>query len=726
MSSRSDLDPITFEVIKHRLWNLNIEHGEAIMRASGSPICVFGHDFNPCILTADAEYVFYGPYIQFLSSAADLTAKWIMEHRRENPGINEGDMFLSNDPWIGATHQMDVTVLCPVFVDDELFCWVGNTLHQADIGGTTPGSFCPDAIDVFHEPTPMAPVKVVEGGLLRADIEDLYVRQSRMPALVALDLRAAIGGNTIARAGIHALVERYGKQEVTNAMRRIIDDSESVFLHRLARLPDGLWRERGYIEQALPGDRGVYRLALSLEKRGDALVFGNEGTSQQAGALNCTTAGWRGGLVNAVSLAFCYDQLYAIGGPLRHLRFDVTPGTICSAEYPAAVSNAPAFVIHMIIGMAGNVLGRMLIADPVQRRKIFTSSAASTSLVSAMSATNQHGDPWAGIHLEILGGGICAFSHKDGVPTGGLVHDLKGRMPDIEEIEQTAPLLHLYRRELKDSAGPGRWSRAVGPVAAHVPHGTDVVNHAVAGAGFAAPTSPGLFGGHPGAPNRLRQVLGSDVREWFARGEIPTDLSELSGTTRLLQPKDTGLEQRESDAHEFRLSAGAGYGDPLLREPWRVAEDVALGYLSHASAEQFYGVVLADDAVNTQATDELRASLRRERLDGREPAELDPAEGTRVTESLLRDGDFPGCISCRMCRTEICSTTEVYKEHVLLRRLDLSCATALAPDPAEYVDERFEFREFYCPACGTLIETEIALASDPLLRDIELSTLEAN
>jgi N-methylhydantoinase B len=719
------LDPITYEVIRHRLWNINVEHGNAIIRASGSPICVYGHDFNPCILTEDAEYVYYGPFIQILSSAADLTVKWVMENRAEDPGIEDGDMFLSSDPWIGATHQMDVTLLCPVFIEGELFCWVANTIHQADMGGTTPGSFCPDARDVYVEPTPIPPVKIVEHGRLRPDIEHMYVRQSRMPELLSLDLRAAMGGNLTAKARILGLVERYGAATVKASMRRIIDDSERVFLDRLGRLPDGVWRERAFLEQSLPGERDVYQMCVNLEKRGDTLTFSNAGTDPQAGSLNCTVAGWRGGLVNAVSLAFCYDLLYAIGGPLRHLRFDATPGTICSAVHPGAVSNAAAFVIHMLLGMGGNVLGRMMVRDPEQRRKIFTSSAASSSLVSALSGINQHGKPWAGIHLELLAGGLSAFSHKDGVPTGGLVHDLQGRMPDAEELEQGAPLLYLYRRELRDSAGVGRWSRAVGPVAAHVTHGAERIDHSVSGCGFAAPTSPGLFGGHPGVTNRIAQVRNSDVREWFARGEIPSDLDQLAGEAVFPQPKSTGMWQTPDDVHEYRLSAGAGYGDPLLREPERVAEDLLLGYVSEPVALQYYGVAFVDDpgsgsrVVDEAATAERRAEMRRERIGGSDPVVAVPLsdELPRVSEYLvLRDGR----IACRMCGHDVCGETEDYKTGLCRTDLPLTRANGLLADPARYVDAEFQYRLFACPSCATLVETEMARTTDPTLRDIEL------
>src|SRR6266581_3634671 len=111
------IDPITYEVIRHSLWHVNEEHGATIQRLSGSPVAMYALDLNPSILTEDGEFVYFGPYMQYMS------------------GVREGDMFLANDPWVGAAHQQDVMLICPVFWKGELFCWVTNCLHQYDLGG---------------------------------------------------------------------------------------------------------------------------------------------------------------------------------------------------------------------------------------------------------------------------------------------------------------------------------------------------------------------------------------------------------------------------------------------------------------------------------------------------------------------------------------------------------------------------------------------------------------
>ncbi len=200
----SKLDPITYEVIRHSLWNINEEHGATIQRLSGSPVAMYALDLNPSILTEEGEFVFFGPYMQYMSGVADTQVKWILENRSDNPGIRDGDMFLANDPWVGAAHQQDVMLICPVFHEDQLFCWVTNCLHQYDIGGITPSSFCMSAESAYEEGLLVPPVKIIENGEIRRDIEELYLRSSRKPEAVALDFRAQLAGNNTAKARVEA------------------------------------------------------------------------------------------------------------------------------------------------------------------------------------------------------------------------------------------------------------------------------------------------------------------------------------------------------------------------------------------------------------------------------------------------------------------------------------------------------------------------------------------
>jgi N-methylhydantoinase B len=153
------------------LWNINQQHGETIENLAVSPITLETRDFQPGIQQADGDFLYFGQYLQYFAGVLDLNVKWILENRSDEPGIQSGDMFLNNDPWVGAPHQQDVTIAAPVFYDGKVFCWVANVAHQNDIGGSVAGSFCQDADDIHDDPVPIPPLKIVEGGDIRQDIE---------------------------------------------------------------------------------------------------------------------------------------------------------------------------------------------------------------------------------------------------------------------------------------------------------------------------------------------------------------------------------------------------------------------------------------------------------------------------------------------------------------------------------------------------------------------------
>ena len=170
-------------------------------------------------------------------------------------------------------HQSDVSVFAPVFWEGELFAWTNACSHQLDLGGVAPGSWTPKSKDVFWESLPIPPMKIYENGALRADAEDAYLRRSRVPRLLALDLRAQIGANKVAVERIKALIGKYGPDKVKAAMRRSLDDAETRVRQRLAGLPDGTWSASAYQDQAREGDRGVYKVVCAMTKAGERLDF---------------------------------------------------------------------------------------------------------------------------------------------------------------------------------------------------------------------------------------------------------------------------------------------------------------------------------------------------------------------------------------------------------------------------------------------------------------------
>src|SRR5215469_14799665 len=713
------IDPITYEVIRHALWHVNEEHGATIQRLSGSPVAMYALDLNPSILTEDGEFVYFGPYMQYMSGVTDTQVKWVLEYRSDNPGIGEGDMFLANDPWVGAAHQQDVMLICPVFWKGELFCWVTNCLHQYDLGGITPSSFCGSAENAFEEGICIPPVKIVENNTIRRDIEEVYLRASRKPEAVALDFRAQLAGNITARDRVLTLVRRYGPDAVKGVMKKIIDNAETAFVAKLERLPDGVWRERTYVECCRPGDRRTHRVMLTLKKKGAKLVFENEGSAPQDGAMNATYSGWRGAIMVALNELLCWDQYFCIGGALRHVEFDPTPGTFNCADFPASVSTAPIQAMEISVYPAYNVLSKMIHPDPELRKDIMCIGGTSQWPATIFRGIDQWGERYGYILVDPIGGAIGAFATGDGISTGGQSRTPICKLPNVEHTEQTFPLLFLYRKEVVDSGGAGRFRGGLSAESCFIPHRTDAITQDTLSSGNAIPTSPGMMGGYPGSVNVYKFKRSTDILEQFSARQVPSDIADIKGEDVTLQLRQEGFTQEPRDVYAVIWSAAGGFGDPLARDPEKVRADVVDDRcVSIEAAREIYGVVIkADDRVDEAATRKLRSSRRdaNRKKDG-SVLRLDGSVASHLTDSLDLRREKEGVhIACSRCAADLGPARGNYKDRCVRHDADISAANPNIGDYRRYIDDRPVFRQFFCPGCGALVENEVARESDPVL-----------
>jgi len=454
-----DLDPITLQVLRSRLWNKNLEHGDVIQRVSGSAPVVYSRDYATAICTEAGDVVVVSPTIQFFSALADLIVRWTLEHRSAAPGIREGDVFMQNDPYIGAAQQSDTAFYAPVFWNGELFCWVFNTLHVGDIGGVDAGGWAVNARDFFDESIAMPPVKVVEGGTPRWDVAEAFVRASREPDSILLNVKSALAGIRAIREQITEMLEGYGPAVVKGVMRRMIADCSKVVAERLARIPDGTWSERLYVTGLMPGEGATHQEVLSLTKRGDQILCTNEGTSPQGGAGNSTYGFLRAAVVGAVGTALAWDQLGCAAGVANHIVFDPVPGTRSVARWPAAVSAHQSTFITL--DLAASVTSKMLLSAPEDLRiRAYAGGGLSLPLGDVVLGFDEHmrlvatpGSAGQGL----LGGCLGAFPFRDGIDSGGSWWMVGSSAGNVEEAEEAGVTLVLFRSENPDSGAPGRW-----------------------------------------------------------------------------------------------------------------------------------------------------------------------------------------------------------------------------------------------------------------------------
>jgi N-methylhydantoinase B len=724
----SDIDPIAFEVIRNALWILNEEHADTIRKVGASPVASFANDLNTSIQTEIGEAVMFAPYVQYFAGVADLVVQWTLENRGENPGIEEGDVFFQNDPLIGVSHQMDVQTFAPVFIDGALFCWVFNSVHVRDIGGTEPSSFCVEARDIYGEATPIPPIKLAERGRLRTDVEQMIRRHSRIPGLLALDLRSQLAGVHAASNRARELVARYGAATVKAAMRKIIDDTSAAVSKRLRRIPDGTWHEVTYLGALTKGDRHAHRVTMTMTKTADQLVFSNEGTETEFGSANCSFGAWRAAIANSMSALLAWDHRYCTGGVLKQAAFRPVPGTINCIDRSGAVSNLLG--IMSSVAMSAAVLSKMLSCDAELARNQMAVKASSAW--TGMSGIDQWGQPYATVSLDEIASGGGAFSFKDGIDQGGTYTIPRSEAGDCEVWEQASPILYLFRR-YSLGFGHGRYRGGRGIVIGWVGHGTGRQLMSAASIPLSLPGANGLWGGHSGQAGFFMSAHECGIAQIMLDGGLPRSTEQLREIVELkpVPPKSVGVPLLRDDVWVMDIGSAGGYGDPIKRDPQAVLEDIREG-LTPEQASEIYGVVLSDDAVDVEQTRQRRKAIRNGRLArALVPLQAIPTPAPNGGDKLLfRMGgelkvieiDGRAYIACADCGYYLCNSGGNYKLgcgriNGSLNELD----GFLYGNPGEELDDLMVYRSYICPGCGILLENELARQDEPPFWDVRLN-----
>ncbi|MCT2557520.1 hydantoinase B/oxoprolinase family protein [Tsuneonella sp. YG55] len=714
------LDPTDYEVIRQKLWTINLAHGDTITRISGSPVLAT-LDFNMSILTEDADVVMNAPYIQFLNAGAPLGIRYIMENYSTAPGIDEGDIFCCNDPWIAACHQMDVLFAAPIFCEGKLFGWAANAGHQYDLGGIVPGGWPQNAEDVYSDPVVLPPFKLVEKGVMRRDLEALYLRQSRLPDMVALDLRAQLAGVRFAREQIVQLCGRFGAATVKAAMRQMVDQAQESFRKKLLSIPDGTWTETRYIDEPMPFSRTTQRTQLSVTKKGDRLTISNAGTDAQTPGTNgIPFVTWAGSITGIISVSMLYEQLFAYGGCERQIDYEATPGTLTCVDYPAAVSGGILHAVTMMNAMQA-VLSRMMAASEELKGDIVAPCAE--FMLPVLIGFNDRGEYFGQAILDGFACGSGARSFGDGVDTGGPNFSPLSMILNTEQLEQWYPILCLYRRSDPDSGGAGKWRGGNGLRLGITPYraqSMDIVTN-TGGQGATSQNGQGLLGGLPSPASHYVIRKGTELATLMAGKRLPQTAFDIAAEETLwLGPKSNGTPLSKGDIFEFRVGGGGGYGDPLDRDPQLVARDIELGAISPDAARNVYGF----DPEDSNARSRLRESRGKWR-------KLETSDETRVLATgepdlaiheyvVATDRNGERVLACAKCGERLAGFSGSYKDGALVTEVAITTIPS-APDPARYIDDEMVLRLFACPGCLTQVSADIARAGEPVFEEMRLA-----
>ncbi|QPC41544.1 hydantoinase B/oxoprolinase family protein [Kaustia mangrovi] len=497
-----------------------------------------------------------------------------------------GDVAFTNDPYSGhvATHAPDTHLWKPVFAEGEIVAWTGGHIHNTDMGGAVPASLSRSLTEVHQEGLRFPPMKLVREGTFDAQILRIMETNVRKPALNIGDIKALVGALNTGERKVHAMIERFGRQGFLTGVAALMDQAEAQAREILRGIPDGDYVFADYADE--DSDIGnPCRLKLTLSVRDDSAVLDFTGSDPQlASSLNVPSGG---DPRHTILLVGVYYVLYTLNprillntGLTRPFTCIAPEGTVLNPVEPAAVgmrSLTCARLRSVIFGAFSQAIPERMPAAP----------AGNNCIVNVMTHDERSRRAVIAAVNPVVGGG-GGMPHRDGTNGSGADAAYLKNTP-IEITETEVPVEFVKYGLARDSGGPGRWRGGLA---------TEMAFRV-----FAPDT-------RITARNRDRSVF----RPWGVLGGRAAGLSDMvvnPGTSdeRRLGNTDTAVLQ-PGDVLEIRSAGGGGRGDPMAREPWRVAQDVARGHVSETAAREEYGVVLTGGTVDEAATTALRAQAR--------------------------------------------------------------------------------------------------------------------
>ncbi|GAB3633864.1 hydantoinase B/oxoprolinase family protein [Microbacterium shaanxiense] len=692
-----DVDPITFEVVRNRLSAITEEQAITLKAVSGSPVVTDATDFNVGTYLSDGQIVTMGPQVLFHSGSMASVVRNIVADCEASPGIREGDMFILNNPYKGALHQQDVSIVAPVFYHGERVAWVGACAHQIDMGGMNFGSWGIGATMIQQEAVLMSGVRLVEQGEIRTDIWDMVLGMTRMPLAVGLDLKAMIAANNVAARRLTELFDRYGLAEVLRIMELEIEHSEQHLRDRLRELPDGSYRGQDFLEHD-GHTNTLYEICVEVRKTGDRLVFDFTGTSPQApGFINCTWSGMLAGVFTALLPTLAPDLRWN-EGLLRVIELEAPEAIVCNASFPAPVSSATISATWVVTNVALQALSR-LAATTAATLPDATAVTKGSMTAFVINGVNRDGTPYGNFLLDSTAGGGGAYSDHDGLSGSGDFCVPRPAITNVESHEASGPILFLYRSILTDTGGPGRQRGGATLGLAITPHDVDGLHGMIVGHGVEVPNSLGLFGGLEGSCNRNAKL--------HADGDTPVgrifgvhDLPSWSGEIEHFGAKPGFFRIDRGDVIAYSFQGGGGFGDPIDRSPGLVAADVADEYVSIGVARDIYGVEFDGSDVDELATLRRRDSIREGRVAGAGIGEdvTVPDDAVWLTPDVFQFGN-----EVRTRAGALLGAPTDWVSGVIKR-----VVPAEAHGPYIALHEELELREYLCPASGRLLWSAVA------------------
>ena len=573
-----ELDPVEAYIIYRAMFSACEQMDITLRHTAYSTIINVGKDYSCGVFTADARLV-----AQACNCAVHLASMhYSVEACVREFGIEQlaqGDLLAVSDPYRGGTHLPDLTIVRPVFYNDELVMFAANRAHHIDVGGASPGSF-PISEEIFSEGIRIPPVKYYTRDRVNREVMELVLANVRAPKEYWGDVEAQAASDRIGERHLEALFEKHGRDKVMAAVLDYMDHTERGLRAELAKFPDGTYAATDYMD----GDGIVddpYKLHVQVTIDGTDVYCDFTGTDAQArGPINAVFAVTASSVINAF-LSLTNPNLMPNHGFYRPLHVKVPEGTMLNPRFPAPVVLGNTNTSQRIIQLIWQAIA------PLTPERIIGGTYGGANDVHCGGQNPETGERY--VFYWSPAGGWGARATKDGwhITTPEIANCMD--IP-IEVFEYRYPwLVHEWRLR-EDSGGPGKYRGGCGASWKGSPrdHGavigitTDRVVH----------PPYGVFGGMPGDVGEFYLCQGLDE---------PKQLAPRTG-------KVAHVPIGPNQILHVLTQGGGGYGNPLEREPARVLKDVVDSIVSATSAQENYGVVIDPhtNKVDESATTELR------------------------------------------------------------------------------------------------------------------------
>ena len=574
------VDPFLAAVIHGALENIAIEMGHKLMRMSYSSIIRESEDFGAALTDATGRQLCECTMSTPLQSGPipGYIAGILRELAKRGDTINPGDVFMHNDAYGGASHGPDVGFAVPIFHKGVLTGFSVTTAHHLDIGALTPGSCgIVDAVDAYAEGLQFKAVRVYEAGRKVEPVWQILRSNIRIADLVVGDMEAQVAAARIGADRYSALLDQYSLETVTAAYEDLLDYSEKLMRDAISAIPDGVYNARTYIDGYLDSpDPALKELPIeaTLTIRGSDIYVDLTGTAPQTpnkpinmpfvGTVDCAV--WL--TLRSILLdSEVYGSIPQNSGLTRPITIHAPLGCLANPIYPAPV---------IARFCPGNALADTImkaIAPAVPRQ---VSAGIGNLRVMAFSGVSK-GNPW--VHMEIMEGAYGGRYGKDGMDAVDTLYANTRNNP-VEDIESHLPLRVLNYELRENVAGPGTWRGGIGSIRSF----ELLEDGAVSVEGDGQRFAPwGFLGGADGSPAKV-------------------ELSHKDGSMENLPSKIPYRQLKKGDRITAFGPCGGGYGDPMLRTPQAVLEDVLDGLIDADMAKASYGVIIEGTTLDHAAT----------------------------------------------------------------------------------------------------------------------------